>query len=95
MPEQTSFRLADLTRPEDAWAVVELLDAYSSDPMGDGCPLSDEARGNLISGLLAHPTTEILLAFHGAAAVGLAICFRGFSTFAARPLLNIHDFFLP
>jgi ribosomal protein S18 acetylase RimI-like enzyme len=24
--------------------------------------------------------------------VGLAVCFRGFSTFAARPLLNIHDF---
>jgi ribosomal protein S18 acetylase RimI-like enzyme len=24
-------------------------------------------------------------------AVGIATCFRGFSTFAARPLVNIHD----
>jgi ribosomal protein S18 acetylase RimI-like enzyme len=31
------------------------------------------------------------LAFRGQEAVGLAVCFFGFSTFAARPLLNIHD----
>lgn len=26
--------------------------------------------------------------------MGLAICFRGFSTFAARPLVNISDYFV-
>jgi GNAT superfamily N-acetyltransferase len=42
-------------------------------------------------------TVETLPTFHGALAflgekpVGLINCFAGFSTFAAKPLLNIHD----
>jgi GNAT superfamily N-acetyltransferase len=48
----------------------------------------------LIPALREHPTTMIFLAYRGAEAIGLAICFRGFSTFAARPLLNIHDFYV-
>ncbi|WP_373316878.1 GNAT family N-acetyltransferase [Chitinolyticbacter albus] len=31
------------------------------------------------------------VAFQGEAPAGIAICFEGFSTFACRPLLNIHD----
>lgn len=83
---------ADLARPEHQAAVLELISAYAEDPMGDGRPLSAEARRGLIPGLREHPTTLILLAFCGAEPVGIAVCFRGFSTFAARPLLNIHDF---
>jgi len=82
---------ADLARPEHAGAVVELVDAYARDPMGDGKPLDDEVRRRLIPGLAAHPTTHILLAYHGERPVGIAVCFRGFSSFQARPLLNIHD----
>jgi ribosomal protein S18 acetylase RimI-like enzyme len=37
------------------------------------------------------PDHLVLLAFDGEAAVGLAIGFQGFSSFLARPLLNIHD----
>jgi ribosomal protein S18 acetylase RimI-like enzyme len=33
----------------------------------------------------------VLLAWHSATPVGIAVCFVGFSTFLARPLLNIHD----
>jgi ribosomal protein S18 acetylase RimI-like enzyme len=33
----------------------------------------------------------VLLALEGERPVGMAICFVGFSTFQARPLLNIHD----
>jgi GNAT superfamily N-acetyltransferase len=33
----------------------------------------------------------VLLAFDGDEPVGIATCFFGFSTFAARPLLNVHD----
>jgi len=33
----------------------------------------------------------ILLAWAGETPVGIAVCFRGFSTFAARPNLNLHD----
>ena len=38
-----------------------------------------------------HPTTLIFLAFDGDQPVGAAVCFIGFSTFAAKPLINIHD----
>jgi ribosomal protein S18 acetylase RimI-like enzyme len=33
----------------------------------------------------------IFLAFEGEQPVGVAVCFIGFSTFAAKPLINIHD----
>jgi len=82
---------ADLSRPEHQEAVVELLDAYAADPMGNGEPLSVEVRRTLIPGLRQHPTTVVFLAWRGDEAIGIAVCFRGFSTFNARPLINIHD----
>jgi len=82
---------ADLDRPEHQQAVLELTDAYARDPMGNGRPLEEEVRRNLISGLRQHPTTVIFLAHRGSAAIGIANCFIGFSTFAARPLINISD----
>jgi GNAT superfamily N-acetyltransferase len=85
---------ADLSRPDHQETVLNLVNAYACDPMGDGKPLSDAARRNLIPGLKQHPTTLVLMAFKGEEPVGIAVCFRGFSTFAARPLLNIHDFFV-
>jgi len=85
---------ADLSRSDHQEAVVRLVNAYSMDPMADDKPLSDIAQRDLIPGLQAHPTTMVFLAWHGAEAVGIAVCFRGFSTFAARPLVNIHDLFV-
>lgn len=68
-----------------------MIDAYSRDPMGDGAPLAPDVRERLIPGLRLHPTTLVFLALDGDAAVGVAVCFLGFSTFAARPLVNLHD----
>ena len=82
---------ADLARPEHQRAVCEMLDAYARDPMGGGRPLEADVRARLVPALREHPTTVILLAYDGARPVGIAACFRGFSTFAARPLLNLHD----
>ena len=82
---------ADLDRSEHQNAVLELTDAYARDPMGNGKPLSDEVRRALIPGLQQHPTTVIFLAYEGNNAIGIANCFIGFSTFAARPLINISD----
>lgn len=50
-----------------------------------------EVCERLVPALRAHPTTVILLAYDGPAAVGIATCFLGFSTFSARQLLNLHD----
>jgi len=85
---------ADLSDPRHQKAVLCMMDAYSADPMGDAKPLSDFARMNLISGLRTHPTTLIFLAFRGDQPCGIAACFRGFSTFAAKSLINISDFFV-
>ena len=82
---------ADLNRMEHQDAVVELIDAYAMDSMGNGKPLSTEVRRALIPGLQQHPTTVIFLAHQGKKAIGIAVCFLGFSTFVARPLINIHD----
>jgi ribosomal protein S18 acetylase RimI-like enzyme len=84
-------RVADLEDARDAQAVVHLIDAYARDPRGGGTPLAEDARKRLVPGLRAHPTTRVWLAFDGARAVGVCVGFLGFSTFQARPLLNIHD----
>ncbi|MFK4873406.1 GNAT family N-acetyltransferase [Novosphingobium sp. ZW T3_23] len=84
-------RLADYADAADAARVVALLDSYARDPMGGGKPLSEEVRERLVPGLSAHPGAFSLLAFAGDEALGLANCITGFSTFAARPLVNIHD----
>jgi len=86
-----SVRMADLDAPEDAAAVISVLDSYASDPRGGSQPLSAEVKSRLIPGLRNHPTTRIWLAFDGPEAIGLCVGFMGFSTFQARPLLNIHD----
>ena len=54
---------ADLNRKEHQRDVLELVDAYAQDPMGDGWPLSAEARDTLIPALMDHPTTIIFLAY--------------------------------
>jgi ribosomal protein S18 acetylase RimI-like enzyme len=83
---------ADLSLPAHQQAVLAMVDAYSRDAMGDGKPLDQDIRAQLIPGLRRHPTTLIFLAFDGDQPVGAAVCFIGFSTFAAKPLINIHDF---
>lgn len=81
-------RLDDIRHAE---ALVDMLDHYARDPMGGGEALSTEARENLVARLAERNDFVSFLAFDGDEAVGLINCFEGFSTFAARPLLNIHD----
>ena len=82
---------ADLNVSEHRDAVLAMVDAYSRDTMGSAKPLDPGVRLRLIPGLQRHPTTLIFLAFEGEQPVGVAVCFIGFSTFAAKPLINIHD----
>jgi ribosomal protein S18 acetylase RimI-like enzyme len=82
---------ADLTAPPHQQAIVHLINSYARDPMGGGCDLPPDVRERLIPGLRQHPTTLVFLAMDHETPVGIAVCFLGFSTFAARPLINIHD----
>ena len=84
-------RLANLDSAADAAAIIAVLDSYASDPRGGSKPLPAEVKDRLIPGLKSYPTSRIWLAFDARQAIGLCVGFLGFSTFRARPLLNIHD----
>lgn len=81
----------DFADPADAAALVDVLDGYARDPMGGGQPLAEDVRARLPQGLADSPGAFAFLARVKGRPVGLAICFTAFSTFAARPLVNIHD----
>ncbi len=80
--------LSDLAQAE-IW--LDLLDHYANDPMGGGEGLSDYAKLHLIGVMREVPGFHGALAWLDGEAVGLIDCFAGFSTFAAKPLLNVHD----
>lgn len=82
---------ADYANPVHSEALVDLLDAYARDPMGGAHPLSDFAKANLVQALAARPQAYSVLAFDGEEPIGLVNCIEGFSTFACRPLVNVHD----
>jgi ribosomal protein S18 acetylase RimI-like enzyme len=85
---------ADYANPHHAQVLVALLDAYAQDPMGGAEPLSDFAKQNLIACLAARPQAFSVLAFEAAdekTPIGLVNCIEGFSTFACKPLVNVHD----
>ena len=85
---------ADYANPDHAQSLINLLDAYASDPMGGGEGLSAHVRQNLVAALSDIPEAFSILAIIEGTAAGLVNCFQGFSTFACKPLINIHDVFV-
>jgi len=85
---------ADLSCAEHQHALVAMLDAYMRDPMEGGEPAPEQVKRELVPGLRAHPACYVFLAWRDGLPVGFSICFLGFSTFNARPLINIHDIFV-
>ena len=94
-PEPLQILRASYSNAVHAQAIVQLLDAYAQDPAGGGQPLSDFAKQNLVPELAKRPQAFSVLAFDvtakGNAPVGLVNCIEGFSTFACKPLVNVHD----
>jgi ribosomal protein S18 acetylase RimI-like enzyme len=84
-------REANLADARDAEAVVEMIDMYARDPMGRDERLPHDVRSAIVPGLRAHPASLVFLAFEARNPVGVAVCFRAFSTFHARPIMNLHD----
>ncbi len=84
-------RRADYSAAADRAALIGLLDAYAQDRMGGGEALPADVRARLCDDLARHPLAVSFIAWLGDQPVGLANCFEGYSTFKARPLLNVHD----
>lgn len=84
-------RLADLTVPSYAAALVHLMNMYAQDAMGGGEPLSEQVQKDLPQALAKRPGAYVVLAFVDGQPAGVLNAFEGFSTFACLPILNIHD----
>ncbi|EJL84743.1 acetyltransferase [Herbaspirillum sp. CF444] len=92
MAETIDVIKADLNNPRHGVAILDMLDAYASDLMGGGKGITDFVRTHLIDELRKRPAVHVFLAFDGDTPAGFANCIEGFSSFACKPLLNIHDF---
>jgi ribosomal protein S18 acetylase RimI-like enzyme len=84
-------REANMHDMADLAAVVQVVDAYSADPIGLGRPLPDQVKAALPQQLQKLTNCKIFVATVEDRVVGTAICFIGFSTFSAKELVNIHD----
>jgi ribosomal protein S18 acetylase RimI-like enzyme len=83
---------ADLENNDHQKAIVMLLNEYAKDLQGYKRKLPDEVLKNVVPEMKKIPTTLVFLAAVNNEFVGMAICFIGFSTFYAKPVINIHDF---
>lgn len=91
MASDVTIRRANLNDPADVASLVALLDSYAQGPTGQGQPLSQDVQRRLAVDLARHPTVVVYFACWDDQPVGLAVGFLGYSTFAARPLFNLHD----
>lgn len=81
----------DYNNQEQMNDLLFLLDAYSADKMGQDRNLTKSERDRIVNGLKNQPTFFSLIAYKNEKAAGLANCMIGFSTFAGKQLINIHD----
>jgi ribosomal protein S18 acetylase RimI-like enzyme len=72
-------------------ALVQLMNEYRCDKMGDGKPYTAEEKVKLVEGLKNHPSRIVILAKQDNKFVGLVNCFINFATFTVKPFINIHD----
>jgi len=96
MPELDSTKCVqvDYSNPVHMDHLVDMLNWYALDPMGGGKPLTEEVKARLRTDLKTVNGAVSFLAYeadHPDTPVGLINCFPGYSSFLARPLLNIHD----
>lgn len=90
-PVAVNISLADYHNPADAGAIVALMNEYALDKMGGGEPLPEYVQNNLVSEMAKVGGAFTVLAWADDQPVGLINCLMGFSTFKAKPLVNIHD----
>jgi ribosomal protein S18 acetylase RimI-like enzyme len=85
------IKAVDYGDPVDQAALVSLLDMYARDPMGGGQALTPAVKLELCEQLAGFYGAVSFLALVDGKAVGLLNAFLGFSTFKAKPLMNVHD----
>lgn len=89
--QQINIVRVDYGNPQQGSDLVLLLDSYACDPMGGGEPLSQFVKDNLVAELSKRDFGLSLIAYVDNQPAGLLNAFEGFSTFACKPLFNVHD----
>lgn len=87
-----TFRETDMAAQRDQDSIVSLLNEF----MGVRGSMPDTPRidPGIIQKLKNLGTAKIYLCEDDEKSVGIAVCFRGFSTYKQCELLNIHDFYM-
>ena len=81
----------DYQNSQQVETLIGLLDEYARDPMGGAEPLAKEVTMRLATDLPKQANMFSLIVYVDDKAAGFCNCVRGYSTFAAKPLVNIHD----
>jgi ribosomal protein S18 acetylase RimI-like enzyme len=88
----THIEECNFSHPAHRQAIIDLMNHYMEGTMGGNLkPHSSGKAQQMLDGLAAHPAKLILLAKKDNSYIGLANCFIGFGTFAAKPYYNVHD----
>ncbi len=82
----------DLNNSAHSSAVVNLLNDYMLDEMGIGEKMPEELAPKIIKGLKKHQAYLGFFVLVDENYVALANCNLNYSTWKAKPLINIHDF---
>ncbi len=86
------FIQVDLSNPIHCKQVLHLLNDYMEDEMGIRKSMPLELGPKIIEGLKKHPAYLGFFVCIGGDFVALANCNLNYSTWAAKFLINIHDF---
>ena len=82
----------DLMKDEHCDQLIRLLDAYMQDEMGNSAPMPADLAPEILNGLKNYSGYLGFFALADGEFAALANCNNNYSTFKAKPLINIHDF---
>lgn len=86
-----NFTFCDFANQHHCNYLIRLINEYKTDPMGGADLLTTDQEAMLLDGLAAHPSCAVLFILSKKEIVGLATYFINFSTFQAKPYINVHD----
>lgn len=81
----------DYDNTDQAGDLISMLNHYALTTEGGGAPLSEYVHRHLIDGLKSLPDSISILGYIHEEPVALLNAFKGFSSFKAKPLYNVHD----
>jgi ribosomal protein S18 acetylase RimI-like enzyme len=88
------IRPVDFSDADDRANFCELLNHYAMDPMGGGRSIEEFLLSQVCDDLMHWPGAFSFMGFDAdvqGRAMGLINCFLTYSTFKAKPIMNIHD----